>query len=350
MADEIPGKPNFKYDFEHAIVVTSEWAGRVAPAQLESASKDTSLPVCNIYLIGRQPRITIRPESWVCDENSMSFVVEADLGGGDTYEVQLDGANPFRVPLDLVTNRPYTLVEMHDASGNMLYGSVTAVWVSVFLKLTMGLRQMDAAETHKDLFDLDVVYVGQSQDDKGALQRRLRNHSTLQKVLGDTAQTAPHLDVWVIVMQFATHDTLGTLGGWSGTEGRAASMKHLRAVHGTHLSSAEVTTLAEAALIRYFQPQYNVLFKKRFPDRLHRNYPTAYDLDCSAIGFEFETLTTIGQRLRSSVVDPKFIHTGLFALHDTQARRQFFDIDDWSDGFIEATYVQRRSSDEGAEE
>jgi len=344
MASNAPDrdKPEFKYTVEHAITVSCDWAGIVAPAQLEAVSKDRDLPACNIYLIGRRPRITINRDSWSCDAENLTFEVHADLGDGESIDVLLQGSNPFGLPVELVSEPPHTVVELRDEEGYLVAGSATALWVSMYLQAMMGpLGRSQAVELDEAVLDLDVVYVGQSQDAGGAAERRLLNHSTLQKVMAETAQNAPHLDVWVILMRFATYNTLGQFGGWLGTAGNAASAEHLSAVSRTELSDAELTALAEAALIRYFQPEYNQKFKDHFPEPLHRTYRTIYDLDFNAVGIDFDTLYTIGLRLGSPAVKPTFIHAGLFSMHNENERRRFFDIDGWSDSVVDATHLKR---------
>lgn len=73
---------------------------------------------------------------------------------------------------------------------------------------------------------------------------------------------------------------------------------------------------------------------------MHKTYRQVYDLDVNSVGIDFETLTTVGIRLKSRVVEPTFIHAGMFALHDKAERRRFFDLDDVA-GVAEATHFKR---------
>lgn len=321
-------KPPFKYNVENAISMSCDWAGILAPAQLEAVAKNPDVPVCNIYLIGRRPRVTADPTTWVCDAETFEVSLTADLGGGYSNTVTLSGPNPFGSPLKLVSSWPHTIMELHDEAGDLVSGGPTAMWFSMYLQQTMGLGRMDATELDEAIFDLEVMYVGQSQDAGGALRSRLQTHKTLQRVMADTQQNAPHLDVWVVPMQFATYNKMSTFGSWVGTEGDEQSMAHLNSFEQALLDVSVVTALAEAALIRYFQPEFNENFVNTFPKPLHKTYRKVYDLDVSAVGLDFETLTTFGTRLKSRVVQPTFIHAGLFALHDEADRRRFFDLDD----------------------
>ncbi|MDV6263952.1 hypothetical protein [Rhodococcoides yunnanense] len=333
-------KRDFKYNIENAVTMSCDWAGILAPAQLEAVATNPEVPVCNIYLIGRRPRVTVDPNSWVCDAQMFEVSVMADLGDGESVTVALSGPNPFGFPLVLVSKSPYTVMELHDEAGRLVTGATTAMWFSMYLQTTMGLDRMNATLLDVELFDLDVVYVGQSQDEGGALASRLQNHKTLQRVMADTHQNAPHLDVWVVPMQFATYNKMSSFGSWSGSEGDEQSLTHMSAFEDAALDVSVVTALAEAAMIRYFQPEFNEKFIDTFPEPLHKTYRQVYDLDLNSVGIDFETLTTVGIRLKSRVVEPTFIHAGLFAMHDEAERRRFFDLGDVG-GLAEVTHFKR---------
>ncbi|WP_153302947.1 beta/alpha barrel domain-containing protein [Aeromicrobium choanae] len=306
-------------------------------------SNEPDVPACNIYLIGRRPRITVDPRTWKCDAESLEVSLTADLGAGESNTVHLRGVNPFGQPLRLVAKAPFTVMELHNEDGDLVSGAPTAMWFAKYLQSVMGSRRMDATAVDEALFDLDVVYVGQSQDAGGAIRSRLQNHGTLQKIMADTNQNAPHLDVWVVLMQFETLNKMAIFGPWTGSQGDKKSLEHAAAVHSAELDPSVITALSEAALILYFQPEFNDKFKDHFPEPLHKTYREVYDLDMNSVGIEFETLATIGIRLKSRVVEPVFIHTGLFALHDQAARRRFFDLDGWT-SVADATYLKRGPS------
>jgi len=235
---------------------------------------------------------------------------------------------------------PYTVVKFYDEAGDLVTGATTAMWFSMYLQMTMGLDRMNATLLDETLFDLDVVYVGQSQDEGGALRSRLQNHQTLQRVMADTHQNAPHLDVWIVPMQFGTYNKMSTFGPWAGSEGETESLAHMGAFEKAALGGGVVTALSEAALIRYFQPEFNEKFVDTFPAPLHKSYRQVYDLDVNSVGIDFETLTTVGVRLKSRVVEPTFIHAGLFAMHDVSQRRRFFDLDEIG-GLVDETHLKR---------
>jgi len=193
-----------------------------------------------------------------------------------------------------------------------------------------------------DYLDLKVVYVGQSlgPDEDRSAADRLISHSTLQKILADTLTHAPHLDVWIVLMAFDALTTLSAFGLWQGTLGPTCSEQHLEEVLTSPLRGAQLTNLVEGALIAYFQPSYNRTFKHSFPVPTHTSYGRVYAIDYNAAGFEFTT-HSISTRLGSEAVEPSFIHTGVFPLHDEATRRAFFD---WYDNpeFASALLTRKR--------
>lgn len=336
-------EPGFKYSIEHAITMSCDWAGILSPAQLDEVSKDPATPACNVYLIARRPRLTLDPSTFACTDTEMSFDIRADLGGGDNNVAHIEGDNPLGVRVRLDSPPPHGVVHFYDDNDTYVAGMPTAMWLSAYLLAAFpGARRLNSAlEIDEALLDLDVVYVGQSQDAGGAVERRLLNHGTLQRIQAHTAQNDPHLEVWVILMRFENYNNLSSFGAWAGTQDDDASLAHHAAIHDAKLSRAEVTAIAEAALIRYFQPAYNEKFKDTFPAPLHKTYKRVYDLDYNAVGLDFESATTIGTRLGSDPVEPTFVHAALFAMHDALDRRRFFDLHDDAPEAAGALYPRR---------
>jgi len=268
----------------------------------------------------------------------------SDWGDGEPAEMEIEGPNPFGRPAMLVTPRPFTHLEFRAVGesddGRRLWGGSAAIFLSMYLHQIGMRKRIDDPTVDGNFLDLDVVYVGQSLATGGALGQRLANHSTLQRILADTQQLSLHLEVWVVVMRFASYNTLGTSGPWSMDADEVSSEAHLEAVYKAEFGEKEVTALTEAALIRYFQPEYNKVFKYHFPKPLHESYRTVYDLDLNSVGFEFESFDPIGCRLKSEAVEPDFVHTVLFSL-DENNRERFFNFQGGGSGSGDQFYVER---------
>jgi hypothetical protein len=57
---------------------------------------------------------------------------------------------------------------------------------------------------------------------------------------------------------------------------------------GLKLSKKQKINFTEAALIKLFEPQYNVHFKNNFPDKKHKSYLECYDQDIRALIIELD--------------------------------------------------------------
>jgi len=82
-------------------------------------------------------------------------------------------------------------------------------------------------------------------------------------------------------------------------------------------------SVAEAALIRYFEPKYNKVFKTGFPHQRHKILEKLYNLDFVGIVVE-ASVADHGMRLRSAKQPPRAHHIAKFDLHDNATRRSFF--------------------------
>lgn len=327
MPPNAPKAPR-RFDVEHALTIDCDYVGMVAPAHLRNL--DTTVrPVsaCNLYAIARRPRVSINPQSFKSTADAITMDYFADWGDGEPAHLNFELPNPWASPLTLETKGADGFIVLNDEDGSLMMGVGAAAFLSEMLRHLSYRDRAEAAEIiDANLLDLEVVYVGQSQDPQGAAQRRLKNHATLQSVLADSSFEAPHLELVVLLMSFHNYTNLGQFGPWSGEVGPERSEQHIERVHATPPPEGVRTALAEAALIRHFRPLYNDKFKESFPSALHSTYRHVYDLEYNAVGIEMETMTTISTRLKSGAVEPSFIQSTLFQLEDPSARRSFFDI------------------------
>ena len=85
--------------------------------------------------------------------------------------------------------------------------------------------------------------------------------------------------------------------------------------------------LAEAALIWYFKPDYNVIYKESFPTLGPQGYLECYQLRKNSISMELSTVEQLNCQLYSSYVERGFTHIFHYTLHTEQEKRsvyQFF--------------------------
>lgn len=89
------------------------------------------------------------------------------------------------------------------------------------------------------------------------------------------------------------------------------------------LKKGQQISLAEAALIRYFQPKYNKIYKKKFPSRELKVLAQCYEYDFSALAVEINT-DELCLTLYSDSVQPAMHHTANIDLVDHEERAGFF--------------------------
>ena len=67
------------------------------------------------------------------------------------------------------------------------------------------------------------------------------------------------------------------------------------------VTHAQMTTLYEAALIKYFQPEFNTEYKRGFPSKKHTSYNEISNTEFNRMAFELDT-RELGVQLYSKIV------------------------------------------------
>ncbi|QXO54658.1 hypothetical protein [Morganella morganii] len=174
-------------------------------------------------------------------------------------------------------------------------------------------------------YDLEVLYVGQAYaDGKRTAIDRLKSHSTLQKILADTMNDFPDDQIYILTLVYSDYILLSSFNGVDKTciSGQE-DLARLKSIIDNHLSKKEIVCLAEAGLIRYFNPRYNITYKSSFPSSDQKILSGCFGLDFSGLSVEIE-LNNSTLRLYSKDVSVKCHHTAMFNLVDEKERLGFF--------------------------
>jgi hypothetical protein len=186
------------------------------------------------------------------------------------------------------------------------------------------IQQRLSAEA-KDIH-FQVKYVGQAYGKNGernALHRLLK-HETLQKIaLKGVPQgykltllllvVQPNNQVFTMLNPYAEHQDEGTARIESGIEKLF------------NTTEVERISLYEAALIRYFYPEFNKEFKDSFPSTNLKILNDCYAKDFSSVIAEI-CFDDLPFRLCSNSVAAELYHTAKFDLHEEENRRMFFGL------------------------
>ncbi|EIL90515.1 hypothetical protein UU9_06904 [Rhodanobacter fulvus Jip2] len=172
--------------------------------------------------------------------------------------------------------------------------------------------------------EFDVRYIGQSfgRDGSRSALDRLLSHETLQKIA--LRQAPPGHQIALILVEVQPNNQLVTV-----LSPHADELDHdgsriqagLDKLFGT--SERERVALYEAAMIRYFQPEFNVEFKDSFPSTRLKILQDCYEKDFSAVIAEF-CFDNIPFVLRSEKVAAAYYHVAKYNLHSEEERRTFF--------------------------
>lgn len=269
----------------------------------------------HIYIIGRRPRIMIKPESVTMDEKSWSGAVTVQRKENiETHNFNLQretdtGKVNFDCPF------PYTKFTLTNASPNKFTAKVALFVPSLF-------------STHKDFLDIEVLYIGQAygEDGERTAPERLQNHSTLLKIYAKAMAEYPDQEIWILLCSF-NPNLLMSFDGRSQELGTTTEEddKHTKQIIDNPMTEQQQINFAEAGLIKYFQPEFNIIFKDSFPNFAHKTYSQCYDLDLNMLLVELPT-ENMKCRFYSKSVPPNWSHIMDFPLHSKEERKSMFDI------------------------
>lgn len=309
-------KRKFEIEFAASIVCTAMLLGRekeyrVTPAAIADG--------CHIYAITRQPKITINPESVIITDSYFKATVLVQKGGHfDSYPVEMNhSGGPQRKSWR--SEWPFDNFEVIDEStGEVFSSGPVALFVRQFSQLLP-----------EKVFHQEVLYIGQSYGKKGerTAYDRLKSHETLQKIY---SENKPDQEIWLtlckitdvaMLQHFSPNGGNSTVSGRESTD-RANSLVHWFYSEG--FKRKEAIALAEAGLIRHFQPEYNKKFRNNFPDPQHISSATCYELEINHITIEFHCYGT-GDMYWSEEAEPANMHFANYPLYSENDRAWLMD-------------------------
>lgn len=296
-------------------------------AQLKQTDFDSELLVdfCqknppHLYMICTRPKISINPIIQTND-NWLELCFEFNCNGNIEREYMV-------VPRHQTThiekiNYPNTELTFLDKDGHKITWHTSILFQKILKdeilnknKNTILTSEMRKNNSTIDLSlfsrtDLKVEYIGQAFGTKGnrtALDR-LKHHDRLQHLYSYVLNNNPSLEVWIILLPLDKQTALQTLAPNSiDNIGEVKEFMH-RSQNPIGIDIKSRINFTEAALINYFSPQFNgPSYKKHFPSTNHISYQNCYSLPIDFIITSIETQDSLGCRLYSAKVKPKFFH------------------------------------------
>lgn len=295
-----------KFDIEHALSMYA-YSYVYMPAFaiydesiLEEIKEKTKK--CHIYIIGEIPKVDISNIKKKGNEMIVEFLVL-----GNKYDIRFSLPNNTTLVGNGAPENPWHIV---DSEGQHFVPSDEIL--------------LQRLNHEKKVQNMKVLYIGQAFGEDGSRNAldRLKKHETLQRIAVTGVPDGYMLDLLLLEIVPATR--LVTLinpkaKDSTTTEGRIKN--GIDKIYTT--DEAERTTLYEAALIRYFQPKFNKIFKDSFPSTNMKILRDCYQKDISAIIAEI-CFDALPFTLWSDSIEPKSYHTSVHDLHKDEDRKVFF--------------------------
>ena len=189
------------------------------------------------------------------------------------------------------------------------------------------IDNMDIMEKLKlqGLSTFDVLYIGQAYGTDGSRTSidRLLQHKTLQKI--SLLGIPKGYVLQILLLTIEPNSKLMTYMGSSKTSENNTIDRAIAAAEKVfNLSKEEQISLYEAALIRYFEPKFNKVFKNSFPSTNHKILNDCYDKDFLMIVAEI-CIDNLLWYLKSEKINPQKYHIATFDLQNDPRRQAFFN-------------------------
>jgi hypothetical protein len=237
---------------------------------------------CHIYLICKMPSFSFVKETFEYADNMLKGELIYSVNGvkrllpfQQNFPL-LDGATKVKL-----SDYPHREVStLNDEGEEIRYLPASAISMGQGMHLE-----------NSELSSLEVLYVGQAygEGNRSAFDR-LKSHSTLQKILAEAQYNSPDSEIYVLTFEYAPYRVITQM------DGRAAAQisderdsDRFFSILDNPLTEHQQICLAEAGLIRYFQPKYNAIYKDSFPNQKHKILAECYHLDFSALIVELNT-------------------------------------------------------------
>lgn len=286
---DIFGTNNYRFGLESSLLMYLNQYQFVLGSDLERYSKSDETfsknNPCNIYFILRRPKVTVNPNPTSINGNQigLEFLIH---NKSDIRILQLSFEfKKAKSELEFKTDYPYNLFTISDKKG-VLLGARPSTLLDSNIEDEYEIPELD----------YEVLYIGQAYGKNGrrtALDR-LAAHETVQKIYIHSLNNYPDSDIWILLTNFSQQSMIFIAGAdlvnvnEEDSKIEEKKFQHLFENNGLSFTERQKINFTEAALIRYFQPKYNIEFKDNFPSNKHKSYSECYDLDVREITIEVD--------------------------------------------------------------
>lgn len=257
------------------------------------------IETCHIYLIGYTPKI----EFIDAQQKESVLALKFSILGKDCIISS-------KLPPGLSLKRDGELYYLEDVLGQRCWPN----------EYEMQARLSSELKT----INFEVKYIGQAYGQDGSRNAidRLLKHETLQKIALKGVPDGYRLSLLLLAVQ-PNNRLITTINPFAKNHdvGSARIESGLEKLFNT--SEEERISLYEAALIRYFYPEFNKDFKDSFPSTNLKILRDCYNKDFCTLVAEI-CIDELPFRLWSQAVEPAPCHIAKHDLHKDEDRRMFF--------------------------
>lgn len=257
------------------------------------------IDTCHIYLIGYTPRIKFIDANDNKGKLNLKFIVL-----GQEYVVAYD------LPEGVSYKNDDGLHYLEDTKGQRYWPD----------EIDMQARL--SAESGAVKFE--VKYIGQAYGKDGSRNAvdRLLKHETLQKIALKGVPDGYRLTLLMLAIE-PNNQIVTSMNPFAEKKDDSGQRIKSGLDKLFNTNEQEQVALYEAALIRYFRPEYNIEFKNSFPSTNLKILQDCYEKDFSAVIAEI-CIDELPFRLFSKEVDPALYHMAKHDLHKDENRKMFF--------------------------
>ncbi|HDU8625380.1 hypothetical protein ISO79_01980 [Morganella morganii subsp. morganii] len=311
-----------KFIHEFAFGYLNSFTAMVTAQQLTSDARislaqEEQLSKCHIYFICARPSFYFINNTIKHEENILSGEIGYKIDGKESkfhfeYDWILEGD-----AIDVICNYPFReVISINNEGEEITY--ISASIIATIYSSKLGC--------YSDMSSYEVLYIGQAVGKNGSRNavERLRNHSKLQKILAQTLYNKPDQEIMIFMYAFEHEQVFSSLDGGAGLiDDTDSDDKRFKSALKNRPNKNQAINMIEAALIRYFQPEYNEKFKESKISPKLKSLEKCYDLDMSGIVVEINT-ENLFYSLYSKSIKKNYHHIVKIDLVSHQQRLSFF--------------------------
>lgn len=244
---------------------------------------------CHIYAIVEKPKVVFNPDTFevfqISELNGKKYVYLK-------LEFQYRINNELRSEVIKIDDRKEDGIEIpHETTsivmGEYPHNQIVCINDDKKILCTFNAKDLVLFFDIKDIKEQKVLYIGQAfGNEKGSRNAvdRLKSHSTLQKILANCLNNKPNSEISIGIFQFSRARILTAMDGMAKTaiSDNRDKKRIFNALDAIIPLKAEIAMI-EAALIRYFQPEYNVKLKNDIPSATSHTLQSCYKYDISVL-------------------------------------------------------------------